>query len=258
MNILITIACNLGDNVCSDPAIRAIRVKYPNAEITISTRYMTVWDGYKYADCVIPFRRISDTKGCDLKFHFDGSVHGHIVDCLAGEAVFDLTDRIPRLAVTESEVLAAREKFKTINFDLPTVIISGEASHVGREWSRRQWELLCERLGPHIQTVQIGRQRPFLRNVQHRLINKTTLREMMAVVSLSKLCICVDSGVSHIAAALGIPAVVIYGPVPAAIRSHTGLTFPVETDFRSMAKIKADMVYAAAQAVLKEKYGLEI
>jgi heptosyltransferase-2 len=44
------------------------------------------------------------------------------------------------------------------------------------------------------------------------LIGKTTLREFMWLCSFCKVFIGCDTGLSHIAAALGVPTVVIFGP----------------------------------------------
>ena len=46
------------------------------------------------------------------------------------------------------------------------------------------------------------------------LVGKTSLREMMAIIALSSLVVCNDSGALHIASALGIPVLGIYGPTP--------------------------------------------
>lgn len=44
------------------------------------------------------------------------------------------------------------------------------------------------------------------------LIGKTTIQELIALVSMAKFVICGNTGVLHIAAALGIPTVAIHGP----------------------------------------------
>ncbi|NOZ64323.1 MAG: lipopolysaccharide heptosyltransferase II [Caldiserica bacterium] len=46
------------------------------------------------------------------------------------------------------------------------------------------------------------------------LVGKTSVREMMAIIALSSLVVCNDSGALHIASTLGIPVVGIYGPTP--------------------------------------------
>ena len=46
----------------------------------------------------------------------------------------------------------------------------------------------------------------------YNLVGRTTLRELVALLDLSKLVICYDSGPMHIAAALNKPLVAIFGP----------------------------------------------
>ena len=50
------------------------------------------------------------------------------------------------------------------------------------------------------------------RSAIHNLAGKTTLREMAALLQMSRLHIGVDSAAPHIAAAVGTPTVTIYGP----------------------------------------------
>jgi ADP-heptose:LPS heptosyltransferase len=246
MKILILISAHLGDNICSEPAIRAIRAKYPNAHITLASRYGSIFKDYPYLDEIISYKSQLDTSSYDFVFGFDGYRNlPHIVDYLAVDAQVELKDRIPRFLISEEEKQAVRSKFPNIDF-ARAIIISDEASHVSREWGRKNWDALCSRLD---ETVHVGMSRSFLRKVKHELAGKTGLRELMTVVSLSKLCICVDSGVSHVAAAVGTPAIVLYGPVNSAARAHKGLTFPID----NMNKVTPDMVLEA-----KEKYGLDI
>lgn len=56
------------------------------------------------------------------------------------------------------------------------------------------------------QVARAGRERVL------NLAGKTTLRELYAVLSLCDAVVCNDSGIMHVASALGIPTVAIFGP----------------------------------------------
>ena len=102
-------------------------------------------------------------------------------------------------------------------------------------------------------------------------IGKLSLREMMAVISLCDLCISNDSGPTHIASALGVPQVAIYGPRPPAFSFPGGpldsmAYHPVNCspcDFcvcpvnhHCMTAVSVEEVFNLASAVIKKRHGL--
>lgn len=99
------------------------------------------------------------------------------------------------------------------------------------------------------------------------LIGQTSVRQMMAVISRCRLMVTNDSGPMHVAAALGVPIVAVFGPT-----DHTS-TFPLAekyrivrhtvdcapcklrgcpTDHRCMEGVTAEMVIAASRDILNE------
>ncbi len=98
------------------------------------------------------------------------------------------------------------------------------------------------------------------------LIGKTSVREMMAVIARSSLMITNDSGPMHVAAALQVPVVALFGPTdpaatsPASTRSRV-VRKPVEcspclkrgcpTDHRCMETIEPHDVVMEARALLR-------
>lgn len=96
---------------------------------------------------------------------------------------------------------------------------------------------------------------------------RTTLREMMALLSLAGLFVTNDSGPMHIAGALGVPVTAIFGPTdpaatgpvaaPAAVVRREAPCWPClyrtcPYDHRCMTRIEADDVFAAARPLLRE------
>ena len=102
------------------------------------------------------------------------------------------------------------------------------------------------------------------------LIGRTTVRQMMAVIARSSLMITNDSGPMHIAAALGIPVVALFGPTdpvataPASDRWRL-VKKPVEcapclkrkcpTDHRCMTNIEPEDVMKAVKDLLRSDSG---
>jgi heptosyltransferase-2 len=97
------------------------------------------------------------------------------------------------------------------------------------------------------------------------LIGRTTVRELMAVLGRCRLVVTNDSGPMHIAAALGVPIVAVFGPTdhtttsPAAAQCRI-VRQPVECapcmlrecpiDHRCMTRVTAEDVLAAARELL--------
>jgi heptosyltransferase-2 len=99
------------------------------------------------------------------------------------------------------------------------------------------------------------------------LTGKTSLKEAMALMARCRLFISNDSGLMHVAAALGVPTVAIFGSTNPATTSPPGRNHIIihrdvacspclkpdcPTDFRCMDLIGVDDVYAAAVRMLGE------
>ncbi len=116
----------------------------------------------------------------------------------------------PELFVEEREVKAVQEKFQ-----LPEeyVVLSPFSNFPLKEWHTDHWVALAKILGR--KTVVVGTSRDVERAKVFEghtinLVGKTSLRELMAVLSRAKLVISCDSSPVHIANALGVPALTIY------------------------------------------------
>ncbi len=120
-------------------------------------------------------------------------------------------ERMPYLFVSKEEKGQVREKFK-----LPEdfVVLSPFSNFRLKEWNIERWVELVKRLG--IPSVVVGTERDrqraqiFEKTRSLNLVGKTSLRELMAVIGLSKGVISCDSSPVHIANALGVPALSIY------------------------------------------------
>ncbi len=116
-------------------------------------------------------------------------------------------ERLPALMVEEEEKRKAIEKF---NLPREFVVISPFSNFPLKEWSLENWLELVKRI--RLPVVVVGKERgeAFKDSSVINLVGKTSLRELMAVISLSKAVISCDSSPVHIANALGVPAISIY------------------------------------------------
>ncbi len=116
----------------------------------------------------------------------------------------------PKLFVDESEVREVKDKFK-----LPEdyVVFSPFSNFPLKEWHIQHWLRLSRSIDRKV--VVVGTKRDEERakvfgDYVINLVGKTSLRELMAVISQAKLVLSCDSSPVHIANALGVPALTIY------------------------------------------------
>jgi heptosyltransferase-2 len=166
-----------------------------------------------------------------------------------------------------------------VNSGQPLVGISPGATYgPAKRWFPERFAALCDRLqessgacivilgGPD--DAAIGDQvSHFMEIPPVNLCGKTTLRQAVSVIDRCHLLVTNDSGLMHVAAALDIPLVAIFGstnPVttgPSGSRSHI-VKVPMDCspclktscpeDHRCMEEISVDQVYEVAETLLKQ------
>jgi heptosyltransferase-2 len=155
----------------------------------------------------------------------------------------------------------------------------GAAYGPAKKWFPERYAAVADRLisHHHAQVLMMGSagDRDSLDAVQgfaeNRLINlagKTNLKEAIALIAKCRLFISNDSGLMHVAGALEIPTVAIFGSTNPTTTSPVGdksvvlyegvhcspcLKKVCPTDFSCMNKIGVDDVYDTARKLLEEK-----
>jgi len=80
-----------------------------------------------------------------------------------------------------------------------------------KEWPEAKWQELARRLATDFRLVQLGSTAdPRLEGAEDRR-GHTTLHEAAALIGRASLFLGLESGLQHVAAAVGTPAVIIYG-----------------------------------------------
>jgi heptosyltransferase-2 len=201
---------------------------------------------------------------------------------IAGKNSVDFQHCEPRLEVNAEQRQHARSLLE--QFGIPTAagqsgilaINPGATNSSAKRWPAERFAKTADRLNDveGLQTVIVGttgdkqvadevarlmRTRPAV------IAGETSIAELKAVLACSRLVISNDTGTSHVAAALGIPTVVVFGPTehvstrPLSQRA-TVVRHDVECspcmlrecpiDHRCMTRVEVDDVYVAAQALL--------
>ncbi len=117
--------------------------------------------------------------------------------------------REPKLFVDDEERKRVKEKFS-----LPDefIVLSPFSNFTLKEWHTEGWKRVLEEINKP--AVIVGTKER-LKDSQIfegfiNLVGKTSIRELMAIISLSKLVLSCDSSPVHMANALGVPAVCVY------------------------------------------------
>lgn len=189
------------------------------------------------------------------------------------------TDKTPKLWLTPAEDGAADKLLSQLGVrpDQPIVVLQPGARYWFKAWPSDRFAELADRLAQKYRCqILIGGSRQeedLARRVCHlskcqpiSLAGQTTLKQFAAVVKRASLFIGNDSGVMHIAAAVGTPVVALFGPSnPAEWGPQGRLVYSIykgmdcRSCFRStcrrgedscMKQISVDEVFNAAQRIL--------
>ena len=131
-----------------------------------------------------------------------------------------------KLTVTEGERAAMATRLASLGIaqGAPLVVINPGATYgSAKRWYPDRFAAVAEALsaewsakvvvvGSTAEAPLAGEIEAATRNPPVNLAGKTTVRELMALLSLSSFLVTNDSGPMHIGAALGVPLVAIFGP----------------------------------------------
>jgi heptosyltransferase-2 len=224
-------------------------------------------------------RRVLLTRGVALKKGEECSHQlNYYLDLISGLGLKTFPPKIS-LPVTQEEKGKAKEMLLSLNVDLkkPLVILNPGASYgPSKRWHARNYAKLAILLqdrkkaeilitGSKDETGLVESISSFMTKKPLNLTGKTNLRLLAGLISIADLFITNDSGPMHIANALKIPVVAIFGPTnpsftgpfqqPAAVIKKDVPCWPCSYrecpfDHRCMIKINAEEVFEACQKFL--------
>jgi heptosyltransferase-2 len=209
---------------------------------------------------------------------------GHQIDYYLGilkGASLKLDGRELNLVVTEEEQIRAQDILRsqgTVREELLIGMNPGATYGTAKRWFPERYAALCNRLresfGARILILggpsegELGQRiSEMIGKGSINLCGRTNLREAMALIRRCNLFVTNDSGLMHVAAALDVPSVAIFGstnPIttgPSSRRSrmvrapvHCSPCLKAECpeDHRCMREINVNMVFAAADSLLRE------
>ena len=228
--ILVEHHAAIGDTICAEPALRALK-KEVGGDTSIILRVAhpelfrnhpslsNVENSFEaYVEC--DYERIIRLSVAPTK----ENRRRHLVDRASEQMGVSLDDRVPRIYLdTEDE--QSLTKFSLPGPDRLKIAISPAVNWSSRLWEPSdKWARLCRILINEFDAtiIQLGHEGSYTANLGIDLVGQTSVREAAVVLSNCKLLISVDTGLIHLASAVGTPCVGLYGPIYPELRMHPG------------------------------------
>jgi lipopolysaccharide heptosyltransferase I len=137
-----------------------------------------------------------------------------------GLAAPQATDHLP-VAPEDRAAVRARLAAEGVAADEPLLVVSAHARWETKQWPPERFAEVLDRLAGDARAVlvgsaaavAVGRQVAQAAKAQPvDLTNRTTLKELVALIAEARAMVTNDSGPMHVAAAVGTPVVAIFGP----------------------------------------------
>ena len=156
--------------------------------------------------------------GRDLPSLFFDNGDRHAITLIARLFEVPPPQKIIEIFLSKAEEGIARELLAP--YPKPVIVHNTAVFSKLKEWPVDKWEALVRR-NPNITFIQIGKidDRPITGCVDLR--NKTSLRLSFSLIREARSFIGIDSAMSHVTNAFGVPGVVLFGPSDPEIWGHS-------------------------------------
>jgi ADP-heptose:LPS heptosyltransferase len=196
------------------PLMRQIKQTNPRCRITFFTDYGDLVRGLPFIDEVRPTNYMPRSV-MHLRYEDHLPPDRHIARIFGDQVGVDVTDVRPACVIDADRVAWWRSQWE--GRPRPVIVINRRAGPCtpNKDWPEIYWIELLLRLCPMATLVEIGQPDAGLRPIHHAhyvdLRGQTSLPELVTVMASADLHVGPMSGPVHLAAACGVPAVVIYG-----------------------------------------------
>ena len=216
------------------PALREVKRRNPDCRITVYTDYRDLVAGLPFINHIRPSERPQN--GLFLGYERSLPPCRHIARIIGDQLGVAVRDVQPSCAVRAD--LVERYRRDWAGRPRPLVLVNRRAGPFtpNKDWPDEHWDDLVARLAARATVIEVNRQpststtRPGGSYLDLR--GRTALPELIAAIAAADLLVAPITGTVHIAAAMGVPSVVIYGgyelPDCSAYPGNINLYSPVE------------------------------
>lgn len=250
IRIQVQLDWNIGDEIMAIPAYQVLKEMYPGCLVDAEVRYPELLRGNPFVDFVkgrpvgpppvpVPSQREGTGTGTasappglgggasavnegkerkkfqpDLVMDFHGERRGMSRLEFLADRLGVTSLPLPEVYLDDEEVRDIARRFSITGSGLRIGMSTSSARWFARQWPKDKWIELA-----HSFTRQLGAEVFFLGKddeplgVGIDLIGKTTVREAACILSRCQLFVGSDSGLVHLALAVGTPTVGLFGPL---------------------------------------------
>ncbi len=213
--ILVETRWRLGDEIMALPIYEALKAEHPYARIDAWCNYPELLLDSPFVDGVYSGDRPPEADGLDRYVLLRGAPRDRFrLEHYAAQAGVATPRRAPELHYADwsspsVDALAANAG--------GVIAVSTGASWPTKRWPIERWRALCQSLlGQGYRVIQLGKgDEPI--GVDDSFLDKTGIRDAACLLRASRVFICCDSGLMHLALATGTPTVALFGPTEPAI-----------------------------------------
>ena len=241
----------IGDVVCAFPAAEGLRRQFPDSPLVFATyaayrplvEMAGCADAFLEADWARPLLRVYERLFSRV-YHpriEDETPTGlplvHMVDDFCRKVGVLPPSRQPRLTVGAADRARLRAEVEGVRRGGgPVLALHAGPSWPVRSWPQAAWERLAERLiGEGATLIQVGADAHLKESVRAirvagatDWVGRFSLAETVGVLAVCDGFVGIDSGLLHVAGAVGTPSVGLFGPTAPALR------LPPETPSRAV------------------------
>ena len=218
-----------GDVLLTVPILRALKEKYPHTKLIYATDCPEMLRN-KYVDEIIPFEDAKLKEGSSyvndvFDLQYERSGHTNYINDMAACALIEVRDKFLEFDVSKEELFWAKEyieDFKGRNV----------AFHTGESWKSRLWEkekfyeVAVSLKDKGINIFEFGNDATSYMKVGADC-RQFSIERSMAVLAEMDLVVGIDSLVIHMAAAMKVPVIDIYGCTLPEVVWSEGKHYPV-------------------------------
>jgi hypothetical protein len=215
----IVIRAHMGDEVALTAFVREVKKQHPDEPIVVDGKFPDVWrDNPRLVGLGKHTLPTIYLKPWLTNYEDKGPLPVNY----AHQAGMIVSDSTPEVFVGAVDFLKAQSLLASgVRLGASVVAIDTWAAWTSRQWEFERWVDLCKTLqqGGWV-VVELGREtldeqgniQPFRLPADVQLHGKTSILEAAAVLKCCDLFVGSDSGLFHLAAAVGTPQVVLFGP----------------------------------------------
>lgn len=260
----------LGDVLLCTPALREFKQQNPKTKIHFFTNHENLVRGLPYIDSVYPYDQ-RPWDGIELSYENSIPPVRHIAKIFGDQLNINVVNTVPDCILPKNEVEKTLLRFSEL--PRPWFVVSRKAGPwtPNKDWPDGLWDKLILKLLQLGSVFEAGTNQIATQISDSNYINlsaQTNVLEMVALLSLSNIYLGPVSGPVHIAAAVKVPSVVIYGGYelvscsghPLNINLTTDvkcspcwLRTPCPIDKKCLSEIAPDRVFDAVVEILGRK-----